>query len=277
MPTLRQIERRLRAAGVPDPRFDALEMASALTGRTRASLLADPELPLGGEGLEAAVRRREAREPLQYILGEWSFMGHVYRVGPGCLIPRPDTETTVETALALLPPGGRAADLCTGSGCIAAELVLRGGAAVTAVELSPAAAALAAENFARLGVADRVRLLTADVRDDPLAGEEPFDRIVANPPYVGRDEMADLAPEIGYEPAMALTDGGDGLSLLSDIIRICPARLSPGGHLVVEHGFAQGAAVRRMAERRGLTARTLRDLGGNERCTVIGLSGTAPD
>lgn len=267
--TLREIEETLRQSGVPDARFDALQLAASFTGRTSASLLASREEILSGAGLEEAVRRRASREPLQYILGTWDFMGGTYEVSPDCLIPRADTETLVEEALRLAKPGDKIADLCTGSGCIAVSVAERVRCTVTAVELFPKTAAIAGRNAARHGVADRVKIVVGDVCRDVFEDGECFNMILSNPPYVTAEEMASLEPELSFEPRAALTDGGDGLSILRAIIDMYPAHLAPGGVMLLEHGSGQGAAVRDMAKKQGLSAETIRDTAGRERCTRI--------
>ena len=267
--TLREIEETLRQSGVPDARFDALQLAAAFTGRSAAYLLASRDEALSGAGLEDAVRRRASREPLQYILGAWDFMGGTYEVSPDCLIPRADTETLVEEALRLVRPGDSVADLCTGSGCIAVSVAERVPCTVTAVELFPKTAAIAGRNAAKHGVSDRVKIIVGDVCRDVFAPGELFDLILSNPPYVTAEEMETLEPELSFEPRAALTDGGDGLSILRAIIDIYPAHLAPGGTMLLEHGADEGAAVREMAEQHGLLAETLRDAGGRERCTRI--------
>ena len=138
-------------------------IASHFTGISEARLIADRDLELGCTSeLEDAVKRRENREPLQYILGEWDFMGLTFKVTPDYLIPRADTEILCELAISKLPKGGRVLDLCTGSGCIAASLAhYRPDADVTALEKFERTANVARENFKRL--AKCVRLVIADV------------------------------------------------------------------------------------------------------------------
>jgi len=268
--TLREIEERLRLAGVPDAAFDARCLAAHFTGLSEAYLMASRNEEIFAPGLEDGVRRRENREPLQYILGFWSFMGGSYEVNPHCLIPRADTEILVEKALSLLPVDARVADLCTGSGCIAVALASLGGARVTAVELIPETAALAARNAERNGVSHLVTVLEGDVTEDVFSPGEMFDMIVSNPPYVTAAEMETLEKELSFEPAVALTDGGDGLSVLSAIVRLYSRHVRTGGYLLLEHGSLEGGSVRAMADEMGLPAVTVRDLSHLERCTLIG-------
>ena len=139
-----------------------------------------------------------------------------------------------------------------------------------ALELMHGTAALARRNMARLGLSDRCCVIEADLRDDVLASEV-FDVITANPPYISTDEMKTLEAELSFEPRVALTDGGDGLSLYEDIIRIYKDRLKPGGVMLLEHGYAQAEAVCAIARRYGMECATIYDLAGNARVARVTL------
>ncbi len=272
--TVDQIAARLIDAGIApdDARHEALLLAERFAGISPARLLADRGREMDSPALAEAVERRCAREPLQYLLGEWEFCGLTLKVDRRCLIPRPDTEVVAERAAQLLPPGGRFLDLCTGSGCIAAAvcaLTAEKHTTGAALELVPETARLARENLAALGLADRCSVVTADLRDDPFGEGDTFDVIVSNPPYVTAAEMDDLAPELAWEPREALTDGGDGLSLIAAILRLYRKHLAPGGVLLLEHGWRQADAVRRMAEAEGYAYAALRDYGGNVRAAEL--------
>ena len=266
--TLNRLTRELEAAGIEDAAFEARLICARFTGISEAKLLSEPDAELqGSDELALAVSRRLAREPLQYVLGEWEFMGLPFDVSDKCLIPRADTELLCETAIRYLPHGGRMLDLCTGSGCIAVSCAhYRPDAVVSALEKYPGALESAKKNAEKNGVS--VGFIEADV-NDPAAVTGEYDVIVSNPPYVTAEEMETLAPELSFEPREALTDGGDGLSILRSIIEIYPAHLAPGGTMLLEHGSEQGAAVRDMAEKQGLSAETIRDTAGRERCTRI--------
>ncbi len=270
--TLNEIVLHLKNAGIENPRRDALLLASAFEGVSDASLLCDPDGPLTSEKLIDAVERRANREPLQYILGEWEFMSLPFLVSPSCLIPRPDTEILVEYAIKHLPKNGTLLDLCTGSGCIAvAAAYYRPDVSVTAVEKYPEALAAARKNADLNGVSERIEFILGDVTDPAFPRffeENKFDAIVSNPPYVSAEEMKFLEPELACEPRHALTDEGDGLSIIEAIVDIYPSYLSPGGLLIVEHGFRQGEAARRLMSRFG-ECFTLTDLGGRERATAL--------
>lgn len=266
--TLRDIVRIFREAGIEDAPWEARLLASHYTGWSTARLMAsaDEDLCAQSSGLEKAVQRRVRREPLQYILGEWPFMGLSFAVSPACLIPRPDTETLCEAALQCLKPHARVADLCTGSGCIGISLAHhRPDITVEAVDVDPDAAGCARENALRLGVADRFTVRLGDVTGPVFAPQEIFDCIVANPPYIALDEMKTLEPELSYEPRCALTDEGDGFSVIRGVLYSAAGCLAPDGILLMEFGASQGAAVLAMAEENGFCGEILRDPGGNER------------
>ena len=265
--TLLDIQRRLRAVGIEEAAWEARLLAARYTGLSDARLLLMREEELTAPGLEEAVRRRESREPLQYILGEWSFMGLSFALSPDCLIPRPDTETLVEYALRHLPKNARVADLCTGSGCIGIALAhYRPDITVTAVDLFPETARMAEKNAHRLGVADRVAVIVGDVTKEIFPAGEIFDAIVSNPPYITIEEMQTLAPELAFEPRAALTDEGNGLSVIRGVLDTASRVLFPGGRLLMEFGAAQGESVTCMAQAYSFSdIHILKDAGGHDR------------
>ena len=265
--TLPQIEQQLRAAGIEEARCEARLLASHFTGLSPSRLMAmrGEELP-ASPALADAVRRRTAREPLQYILGEWEFMGLPFTVSPDCLIPRADTETLVEAAIRLLPQGAKVADLCTGSGCIGISLAhYRPDCAVTAVDISAPALQIAQKNAARLGVTERFRAVLGDVTAADFLPEARFDAVLANPPYITAEEMLSLEPELSLEPRIALTDGGDGLSVIRGIFRFAQRALPARGLLLCEIGSGQGESVTALARAAGFETEILRDLAGKDR------------
>ena len=265
--TLFDIQRRLRAVGIEEAAWEARLLAARYTGLSDARLLLMREEELTAPGLEEAVRRRESREPLQYILGEWSFMGLSFALSPDCLIPRPDTETLGEYALRHLPKNARVADLCTGSGCIGIALAhYRPDITVTAVDLFPETARMAEKNAHRLGVADRVAVIVGDVTKEIFPPGETFDAIVSNPPYITIEEMQTLAPELAFEPRAALTDEGNGLSVIRGVLDTASRVLFPGGRLLMEFGAAQGESVTCMAQEYSFSdIHILKDAGGHDR------------
>jgi release factor glutamine methyltransferase len=217
------------------------------------------------------VRRRLAREPIAYILGEKEFWSLPFEVGPAVLIPRPESESVVEAALAQV--ADRAApllllDLGTGSGCLLLALLSElPGATGRGVDLSAAALAVAHGNAERLGLADRTRF---EQRSWGGGLTERFDLIVSNPPYVAAGDLAGTEPEVrAFEPEIALTAGSDGLAAYRALIPDCARLLAPGGHVVLEIGQGQGAAVAGILASHGLGVIERRaDLAGIERCVV---------
>ncbi len=261
----------LAGRGVESPRLNAELLVGHVLGLKRMQLylqfervLAEPEL----ERLRPLVRRRAQREPLQYVLGETDWGGLKLKMDRRALIPRPETERLVEL-LGELGPAEPAAvlDLGTGSGAIALALAQRWpGARITALDTSAAALALAAENAAALGLAERVVFLASDW----YAGLPPtgrFDLIVANPPYLSAAETAAAQPEVrDFEPAAALTAEEDGLADLRKIMAATPDRLNPGGLLALETGLAHHAELLRLAVAAGFTRTESRpDLTGRDR------------
>ena len=231
----------------------------------RAQLMADPERILTGQHrdrLATDVTRLAQGEPLAYILGERDFWDFTLEVSPAVLIPRPETETLVEEALARLRPGDRVLDLGTGSGAIAIALARAADVDVTAVDSSAEALVLAAANADRLGA--HVTFLHSDWFQD-VSGT--FGVIVANPPYVAEgDPHLDA---LGFEPVAALTSGPEGLDDLRIIVAAAPAYLADGGWLIVEHGYDQADAVATLFRTAGFVAVMLaRDLGGQPRITA---------
>ena len=258
----------LTAAGVPDARFDAAELYRLATGR-------DPRLDDGPSTAEAArlsalAERRAAREPLQYILGEWDFMDFTLKVGPGVLCPRADSEIVCESALALLQGRERPVvyDLCAGTGCLGLGIARHSpGALVTCVEKSPEAWHYLTANTAQTGV----RTVQADVftyyKTLPTEGA---DLIISNPPYLTGAEMRALMPETAQEPAMALDGGADGLDFYRLLTEKYRDAVRPGGWLVLEIGYAQGPAVLALGAACGWVNTSCRkDYGGNDRAVLL--------
>ncbi len=241
---------RLVAAGIDerDVALDAEVLARHVLGWDRAryfSRVREPVPPSFDERFDRLVERRCRREPVAQITGWREFWGLDIAVTPDVLVPRPESELLVGTALALLVDRSAAldiADVGTGSGCLAVALALElRRARVTATDLSPAALAVAVGNATRHGVADRVSFHDARGLDGQPG---PYDLIVSNPPYVPASEMASLAPEIArYEPASALYGGLDGLDPARELLPEAVSRLRAGGWLVMEIGAGQDAAV----------------------------------
>ena len=258
---------------VDAPRLTAEILLAHALGCDRVRLYLDFDKPIAEKELVAfreLVRRRAAGEPTAYLTGKKEFCGRTFKADRRALIPRPETELLVEAALAALPEEGLALDVCTGSGCVAITLALeRPRARVLAVDLSPEALALAAENAAALGA--RVEFLAGDVYD-PVPPDLRFDVVVANPPYVPTAEVSGLARELSHEPAMAIDGGEGGLAVAARLIAGAPAHLSAGGTLVVEMHESHRELFPRLCRAAGFAeARTRLDLAGLPRYVVATL------
>ncbi len=240
---LREAARRLREAGCESPRLDAELLLAHAWRKSRTALFAAlPETP--PEAVRRAfarlLARRCWREPVAHLLGEREFWSRAFRVTPDVLIPRPETEHLIEAALALFPDRDRPLailDLCTGSGCIAVTLACEyPRARITATDISGKALTVARSNAERHGASARIGFRAGDLYAALRPQDGPFDLILANPPYVAAAEMAELAPELAFEPRIALTDEADGLAISRRILAGAPERLKPDGALILETG-----------------------------------------
>lgn len=244
---------RLVSAGI-DPSeagLDAELLACRALGWDRTRLITSwhDEEPAGfAAAYGALVDRRSRREPMSQILGERDFWNRSFLVTPDVLTPRPETEGIIEAAIACRPAPREVVDVGTGSGCLAVTLACEFPSAhVTAIDVSPAALAIARRNAERHGVADRVAFLRASMLD----GAPEADLIVSNPPYVPDSDHPSLPPEVrDHEPPLALFAGADGLDRIRELIASVPGRLRRGGWLLFECGVGQDAAIR------GIMART---------------------
>src|SRR5688572_12135874 len=265
---LAALRERLEVAS-PSAALDAELLVAHVLGAGRPALAADPARTLAPEemfALESLARRRLAGEPVAYLTGRREFWSLDLEVTPDVLVPRPETELLVERTLGAIAPCARPAvlDLGTGSGAVAlAVAASRADAAVTATDISPAALALARRNAARLGLSN-LRFLAGDWYE-PLPGLR-FDAIASNPPYVAAADPA-LAAR-AHEPRVALAAGRNGLEALAAVVAGAAVHLAPRGRLLLEHGTAQGAAVRELLAVAGFEGvETRRDLAGHERVT----------
>ena len=236
-----------------------------MCGAERLALLLALDEPLSAQEwtcFDALLARREAGEPLQYVLGEASFLGRAFRVDPRVLIPRADTETLAEAMCACLTPGLRVLDMGAGSGALAISAALAcPQARVTGADISEDALAVARENGERLGA--RVEWVRSDLFS-ALEGRC-FDMIVSNPPYIPTGELKGLQREVRREPVLALDGGEDGLACYRAIVRGLPGRLCPGGSLLLEVGDGQAARVRALLEKLFDSTAVLADLSGLDR------------
>ncbi|MEB8388339.1 peptide chain release factor N(5)-glutamine methyltransferase [Rhodobacteraceae bacterium KMM 6894] len=268
---IRQLGGDLAGAGIGAPLREARLIAADVLGLTMAQVTLAEQDPISADMqralFEIAAPRLE-RRPLSHILGRRAFFKHEFHVTPDVLDPRPETETLVVAALA--QSFERVLDLGTGSGAILLSLLTeRSDAKGVGTDLSPAALRVAQGNAARLGVGPRATFLMSDWFSE-VRGR--FNLIVSNPPYIAVDEMAGLAPELGFEPRMALTDEADGLSAYRVICAGAVAHLVPGGALMVEIGPTQSAAVSGLMRAAGLVdVCVLPDLDGRDR-VVCGYS-----
>ena len=271
MPLIAAAAVRLAAVGVEDPRREArLLLALALDTDLAGVLRAAPLNPAQQARFEALVARRAAREPFARIAGHREFWGMDFALSPATLVPRPDSETLIEAALAAKPDPAsvhRVLDLGTGTGCLlAAALAEYPDAIGLGVDASAEAAATARGNLARFG--SRAAVIVGDWGVGLAGG---FDLILSNPPYIPAAEIAALAPEVArHDPHAALAGGADGLDAYRAIIADLPRLLAADGVAVLELGAGQGEAVSTLARAAGLAVCTLRpDLAGIPRATVL--------
>jgi release factor glutamine methyltransferase len=281
----RALGQAFRARGLDTPELDARVLVAHALGLDHAGLAAQSERALTRaeiDAIEAAAARRLGREPVARIIGSKEFWGLNFKLDAATLVPRPETETVVEAALAALvprPQGGlrlpalRLADLGTGSGALLLALLSELPTAFgVGTDISVAALARARENAVAHGLEARAAFVACDYAA-ALTG--PFDLIVSNPPYVARDEIALLAPEVrDFDPRRALDGGPDGLAAYRVIAEAARRLLSPAGHLVLELGIGQLDAVTHLLADAGLIAAggARHDLGGVARALTVRLA-----
>lgn len=281
--TLRAAERavaaRLRAAGIDTPDLDARLLVEAASGTNRLTWIREPDagmLPATTLRLEEFVRQRLARVPVSRILGEREFYGRAFEITPATLDPRPDSETLIETALAIFDAEGwrdqdkRILDIGTGSGCLLVTLLAElPRASGLGTDVDPGALAVAARNGVRHGVSGRAAWRIARSLQN-VAGR--FQLIVSNPPYVRSADIAGLAPEVRqYDPHTALDGGPDGLAIVREIVAGLDGS-GLAGWCLFEAGFDQAAEIVALlhgcARIDPTSVRVARDLAGQGRCVA---------
>ncbi|HEX8177538.1 MAG TPA: peptide chain release factor N(5)-glutamine methyltransferase [Pyrinomonadaceae bacterium] len=247
----------LRRAGVPESRREAASLLAHVLGCDRTFLITHAEEEVSAEALasfRSLLERRAGGEPLQYITGHTAFFKLDFEVTPAVLIPRPETELLLETALDLLREmkAPLVCDVGTGSGCVIISILHEIEAARgLGLDISEGALDVARRNARRHNVEERLSLILSDCFDALGETDTRFDMIVSNPPYVAEDALKGLQREVrDFEPRLALTPGGDGLRIIRRLMSEAPALLKSGGHLLMEIGFDQHEAVRKLIEPR---------------------------
>ncbi len=260
----------LEGVGVDSPALDARLLLAHAAGLSREDLIREPGRDIDARPYQALLDRRAAREPLALILGSQEFWSLPFQVSRATLIPRPETETLIEAALAARPGGVRSIlDLGTGTGCLLLAALTEFPAAWgVGIDRNPEAAALAAANAASLGLADRAAILCADWAT-PISAR--FDLVLSNPPYIATADIPGLMPEVGrFEPATTLDGGSDGLDAYRALLVMLPDLLNPGGLAVLELGAGQGPGFASLARQAGFPHVAFRaDLAGIDRAAII--------
>jgi len=262
---------------ISEARLEAEILLSAVVGCPRLDLRLKALDTLPQEMLndfKELILRRRKRVPISYILGEQDFFGLKFLVNEHTLIPRPETEILVEEALEILKRGKGliAADVCTGSGCIAVAVAKNSGVSkIYATDISSDALKVAYENAARHDVLSKIVLKNGDLLD-ALRGEnieKKLDMIISNPPYVAENEFDALEPEIKCEPKMALRGGKDGLDFYRSIVSCAAGYLKPGAHLLFEMNSNKSREIREIIENNGFTVENIvKDYSGLDRVII---------
>ena len=265
------IKQRLSDAGTDDAEFDAKQIISEVSGKKLPfEELSDEQYAVC---LDMAKRRAKG-EPLQYILGSWDFYGRTFSVGEGVLIPRPETEQLCDLAIDhLKKTGGKAVDLCSGSGCIAITVALETGLSVSGIEISDKAYGYFVRNISLNNADSLVEPINADIFDETVISrfeDDSLSAVLSNPPYISSADMKTLRQELRFEPELALFGGEDGLDYYRRILRWGEKKLSLNGLFAVEIGEEQGAAVEEIFRSVSRSPVTIKDYSGHDRivCAV---------
>jgi release factor glutamine methyltransferase len=267
--TLRDGAHALAEAGTDNPRLEARLLLAHALGQTSEDLVRDPSAQAGPSGFDRLIARRATGEPLAFILGWREFWSLRFHVSPATLIPRPDSETLVEAALALSPDRLaplQVLDLGTGTGCLLlAFLHERPGAYGVGIDRSESATCLARRNAGDLGLATRCAIVCGDWAD-AIGGR--FDLVLSNPPYIATPDLATLEVA-AHEPRAALDGGACGLTAYRAIIATLPRTLAPSGTAVLELGAGQFDAVAAIAGAAGYRVAARSDLSGIPRAMIL--------
>lgn len=269
-----EIEEELKSYGVEDFKTEASLIVQRLFGLSPASLIIERERDFKSDVLSSVLEKRKERIPLQYIFGEWDFMGKSFYVSPSCLIPRPDTEILVEKSLDLIKTGDRVADLCTGSGCIGLSVLMYAPyiSHLTLMDISEDALDMAKKNATRHFIFDKVRFILGDIcKDMP---HEKFDVILSNPPYIPSRDIENLSDEVKKEPLLALDGGEDGLDIIRFLTCDGLSYLNENGKMLIEFGYDQGEIMDTLLDKikkegKISSYEIIRDYSKNPRLCVI--------
>lgn len=266
--TLDEATRALAKAGIDNPRMEARLLFAHALGIGRDQTLTATATPQQAAHFAGLIARRAGHEPFAYITGRREFWSLDFEVGPGVLVPRPDTETLIEEALRVMPDRTaplKIADLGTGSGAILiAALKEFPSATGIGFESAPQAFAYACANARRL-IGPRAEIRLADWKE----AEGPFDLVFSNPPYIASMEIESLAPDVAhFEPRAALDGGADGLSAYRALAELLPTVLKPDGHALLEIGFGQAAGLEKLFPELEIL-RIAPDLSGVPRCVIL--------
>ena len=271
---LYEIESTLSSFGVECPREEACLIIEKLFNVNRATLMAQRDRDFSSRELDLVIEKRKNKEPLQYIFGEWEFMGKEFYVSPACLIPRPDTEILVEKAIELSKKAEEVADFCTGSGCIGLSLLMYVStiSKLTLVDISRDALNMAIKNAKRHSLENKCTFVLGDIRT--CLDDKRYDLIVSNPPYIPTRDIDSLSPEVKKEPSLALDGGNDGLDIIRFLIGDGLSYLKDGGYMLIEFGYDQGEIMDSLLRAKLDTGsiksyEILYDYGKNPRVAVI--------
>ena len=258
----------LREAGIESADYDAREIFRHFS-RDKGIGYIRAHLECENEELTRAIIRRANREPLQYIVGSVGFYREEYKVNESVLIPRADTEHLVDYAVHHIPEGEKFIDICTGSGCIAiSTLNSTKGTTALAIDISPAALAVAKENAEKIGVADRLTLIERDILTAPDLSERVY-AVLSNPPYVSEASYASLEPEIYREPKEAFVGGEDGGDFYRALVPYAKNLIKPEGFIAFEIGYDQKDLISSLAKEHGLDIELIKDYSDNWRVAVM--------